>query len=268
MDKNASMRKIIAHIARKGVSALNAVMIRESDVMLASFPKSGNTWMRFILSNIIAGLTGMMDPIDFFSIQYVIPDIHRVVLSARHRYVPFPRIVKTHYLRRPKYRQIIYLVRHPEKVMISYYDFLRTVGIISEMSLSGFIRSERYGLPAWIRHVSDYVDTADLVISYDRLQAFPEETMQDVAAYFSRAHGVSISTLCIRTALEKSSIDNMRRAEMTKGRPYQQGDYRFVRSGKDRRVFMKAEDRDYIATAINKNDSIKKLFSEAKQPVR
>jgi len=256
-------KKVVTHIVRKGISVLNTLLLRDSDVMLASFPKSGNTWMRFLLSNIIARHTNTVDSIDFYSIQNIIPDIHRVVLSARHRYEPFPRIVKTHHPRRPEYRQVIYLARNPEKVMLSYYVLLRTVGKIPEMPLSRFIRSERYGLPVWIRHALGYIDSADLLISYDSLQENPVAALQTVADYFGRFHGIPISSEDIRGAIRESSLENMRIIENTKGRPYQRSGYNFVRPRKGRQAIMQSEDKAYIREELHNHEALIELFTDS-----
>jgi hypothetical protein len=43
--------------------------LRESDVILASFPRSGNTWMRFIWANMIAELELGGRVVDFHFVE-------------------------------------------------------------------------------------------------------------------------------------------------------------------------------------------------------
>ena len=88
------------------------------DVFIVSYPKSGNTWTRFLIANLVYSDKSP----DFRNINELIPDPE--ALSKRHlAKVSRPRIIKTHQYFHPSYRKIIFVVRDPRDVAVSLYYF-------------------------------------------------------------------------------------------------------------------------------------------------
>jgi len=90
------------------------------DTFLVSYPKSGNTWARFLIANLLRP----QESVGFANIHDIIPGIdvvpHRDMLR-----VPRPRIIKSHQYFDPRYRRIIYIVRDPRDVALSEYHSQR-----------------------------------------------------------------------------------------------------------------------------------------------
>ena len=86
------------------------------DVFIVSYPRSGNTWTRFLIGNLLY----QDDPITFSNVESRIPEIY---FNPDHemRRLPRPRILKSHECFQPRYRQIIYIVRDPRDVCVSNY---------------------------------------------------------------------------------------------------------------------------------------------------
>src|SRR5438128_1282186 len=90
--------------------------IFEDDVYLVSYPRSGNTWTRFLVGNLLQP----DEPATFSNIEtrvaevYFNPD-HKLRRLAR------PRILKSHEAFHPKYPRVIYIVRDPRDVAVSFY---------------------------------------------------------------------------------------------------------------------------------------------------
>src|SRR6478609_3418023 len=107
-----------------------------TEVMLISYPRSGNTWLRFVLGNLIA-----VDATDFVNIEDRVPSIY--ASSTRHiRRVPAPCVIKSHERYTPTYRRAVYLGRDPRDVAASYLRFLQRVGAQARsVTLSEFARS-------------------------------------------------------------------------------------------------------------------------------
>src|SRR6202162_6740160 len=67
------------------------VTVFDDDVFVTSYPRSGNTWTRFLIGNLIY----QDDPITFRNIESRIPEIY---FNPDHvmRRLPRPRILKSH----------------------------------------------------------------------------------------------------------------------------------------------------------------------------
>src|SRR5262250_812152 len=88
------------------------------DVFIVSYPKSGNTWTRFLIANL---LYPEKHP-DFSNINLVIPDPEALSKRTLAK-LPRPRILKSHQYFDPRYLRIIYVVRDPRDVLLSQYHF-------------------------------------------------------------------------------------------------------------------------------------------------
>lgn len=109
------------------------------DTFLVSFPRSGNTWTRFLVANLVH----TEDSVSFVNIERVIPDIH--AHSRRYlKNIPRPRILKSHEYFDPRYKRLLYIVRDPRDVAVSSYHFHLKQRQIEE------------GYPI-VRYVSDFV---------------------------------------------------------------------------------------------------------------
>ncbi len=103
-------------IAHRGLTA--------DDVFLASYPRSGSVWLRFLLTEMLSG------DASFVTIARTVPYVgkHR----ATPRLVPGGgRMIKTHEPFMSRYRRAIHLVRDPRDVCISYFNFLQRIGKIT-----------------------------------------------------------------------------------------------------------------------------------------
>ena len=96
-----------------------------ADVMIASYPRSGNTWCRFLLAEILTNHTTGFDSID------------KVGPTGRpSQQVALPllpgcgRLIKTHEQYRKEYANAIYLVRDVRDVVLSYYDRGKYLGVV------------------------------------------------------------------------------------------------------------------------------------------
>ena len=99
-------------------AADRSVTVRRNDVFLVSYPRSGNTWLRFIISNLVEPLA----PVDFITLEHRAPDIHINSDRAMQR-LRDPRFLKSHEYFDPRYRRVLYVVRDPRDIVPSYYRY-------------------------------------------------------------------------------------------------------------------------------------------------
>lgn len=172
------------------------------DVYLVSYPRSGNTWMRYMLANLIKP----GEDWNINTISQVIPDLHKKWPDA---YIePSPRIIKSHFIYQGAYRRVIYLFRDGRDVAISYFDFLKKVhgyrnpfDIYFQEFLSGKLR---YG--AWHQHVDSWLSRKNEIelipIKYCDLVENTENQMLKLGEFL----GYKWNSKMIRSAIHKSTL--------------------------------------------------------------
>ncbi len=94
--------------------------MRPDDILLASYPGSGNTWLQFLLANLIHPDR----EVNLGNLHRLIVDPDITVKREIDR-IRAPRIVKTHGSFDPRYRRVIYEVRDPRDVVLAGYNDLR-----------------------------------------------------------------------------------------------------------------------------------------------
>ena len=218
------VRRPLIWLRHRGLSA--------NDIFLASYPRSGNTWLRFVLSEALTGHS-----IDFDNVDHFVPELkwHR---GAAPILAGQGRLIKTHEAWRKEYRKAIYIVRDVRDVALSTYARTKQLGIV-DSQLDDYLRSilqgraHQYG--AWHNHVRSWLDGPLaregklLVIRFEDLRKNPEQALTQMVAFT----GVPVSAEQIRNALANNSVDAMRVKEERSRKLYQSTTEagRFVRKG-------------------------------------
>src|SRR5581483_2273754 len=146
-----------SRVLRSAVVAARHRGLRRDDIYIASYPRSGNTWIRFLLADLITG-----EQADFESIDTLIPSVgnHRTAIGISTG----RRLIKTHEPHRAAYVTGIYLVRDVRDVLISWYRVTRTdPDDVSDLDafVADFLtdRASPYG--AWTDHVRSWQHARD-----------------------------------------------------------------------------------------------------------
>jgi Sulfotransferase domain len=185
------------------------------DTFLVSYPKSGNTWTRFLVANLVYP---EKHP-DFSNINELIPD-PEALSKRRLNKLPRPRILKSHQYFDPRYRRVICIVRDPRDVVLSVYHFQikrRVIG--EELPIADFVArflSNRLGHPYgnWFENVGSWYFTRSghpdfLLVRYEDLQSRAVPEMARIANFL----GVPGDRGALGRAVEQSSADRMRELE-------------------------------------------------------
>jgi hypothetical protein len=191
------------------------------DVFLVSYPRSGNTWTRFLIGNLIY----QDEPVTFANIESRLPEIYfnpdRVL-----RRLPRPRILKSHECFQPRYRRIIYIVRDPRDVAVSFYHHNIKAGNIAEdYAIADFVPrfiagefDAKWG--SWSDHVLSWMllrqnSPAFIVLRYEGMKEQPETELARIAAFLRECsfRAIDASREKLQRAIDLSSPDRMRELE-------------------------------------------------------
>jgi sulfotransferase family protein len=198
------------------VNAGRGLTVFPDDVFLVSFPRSGNTWARFLIGNLIYG----DDPITFVNVDSRIPDIY-VLPDRSLRRIPRPRVLKSHEPFDYRYRRVIYIVRDPRDVAVSTYHYevkRRDIPDTYHMDeflalfLAGDDRVGSWG--SWREHVVSWLATRGegrhfLFLRYEDMLENPEHELAKVALLLN----IDPTPERLARAVELSSADRMRGLE-------------------------------------------------------
>ena len=186
------------------------------DTFVVSYPRSGNTWTRFLIGNLVHPDTD----VTFTNIETLIPDTSSQSNRALKR-TPRPRIIKTHEYFDHRYPKTIYIVRDPRDVALSYYDFQRKYRQIEDGYplkqyvddfVHGRLISRDWG--TWAENVASWISTRAnqqgfLLLRYEDMMHDTVKELARVADFL----GIEPTPDRLRQAIERSSADRMRALE-------------------------------------------------------
>lgn len=201
----------------------------KSITWIASYPKSGNTWVRFMLLNLIFGTQETTEKLDT-----LIPDIHKITGQLQIR-ANASILIKTHFLLSPTMplfnhsAGFIYIVRNPIDVMMSNLNYIFMKQGIENNSVIRNKKKEQYieqfidlcgdpysiraGRGSWVEHVRSWITNThgfpSLVLKYEDLLADPVAQLDKISHFLK----LRSSTKELQVAVENSSFERMKEIE-------------------------------------------------------
>ncbi|OXB76490.1 UNVERIFIED_CONTAM: hypothetical protein H355_014534, partial [Colinus virginianus] len=165
------------------VASLENFEIKDSDIFIATYPKSGTVWTQNILSLILheghRNGTEQIENLD--RIPWVEYNFQNMDLAS----LPTPRVFATHlpyYLTprdlRNKKGRVIYVARNPKDVLVSYFHFSKFILTLEKIPdfnifMERFLAGKVLG-SAWFDHVSGWYNHANdfniLFLTYEEMK--------------------------------------------------------------------------------------------------
>lgn len=222
---NKRLESAIRILIDKDKPAARNLTVLADDTFVVSYPKSGNTWVRFLLANLI-----WSDSItDFTNIEQRIPDIYKH--SALHlESIPRPRYFKSHEYFDPRYPKVLYVVRDPRSVLVSYYNYemrWRTrfkpetsYYDFTKLFLSGQLNcfgSWQENVLSWLR-LRGHDNQRFCLIRYEDLKADSLPIMKTISSFLR----LKTSEERLKLAVKNSSFQSMKNLE-TKAQEWERG---------------------------------------------
>jgi hypothetical protein len=215
------------------------VNVFPDDVFLVSYPKCGNTWLRFLIANLIYP---EKNP-DLTNISNLLPDIE----GGRKRdieHMQRPRILKSHQYFDHRYPKLIYLVRDPRDVALAehHFDIKRRLipeNLPVERFVARFVSGQlNHPNGTWGEHVASWLSTRRddpqfLLLTYEAIQVQPMVELARIASFL----GIAADNERLAFAVKQSAAERVRELEKKQGLVFgstreTRQDMPYIRSGK------------------------------------
>ena len=194
-----------------------------SVIWIASYPKSGNTWVRFLVCNLVFGPQESAA-----ALNHLAPDIHE--LGDSFELPREPLFMKTHF---PYNKDLplgacsvaaIYVVREPGDVMLSNFHYAKRSGALpADVDLSNYIdrfltergdgRWVERGIGRWDDHVRSWLAVRHpfplLMLRYEDLVGDASNGARQICEFL----GLNRSPAQIEQAVAGASFTRMREIE-------------------------------------------------------
>jgi len=197
------------------------VTVYPDDVFLVSYPRSGNTWTRFLLGNLISQKT----PVTFSNIESRIPEIY-FNPDRELRALPRPRMLKSHECFQPQYPHVIYIVRDPRDVAISFYHHnVKARNIPDDYPMTSFVPrfiegefDRKFG--SWRDSVLSWTSVRGespnfMMLRYEEMKRDTAGALLQVVDFLQRCsfRKIDSSSKALQRAVDLSSPERMRALE-------------------------------------------------------
>jgi hypothetical protein len=255
---------VLKRAVRPAVLRIRYAGLRRHDVILASYPRSGSTWFRFLLTESLTGRSA-----EWSDVNRTIPYV------GGHRDAPpfltdGGRLVKTHDRASGPCERAILIVRDPRDVAVSEFRWFARGGY--EGDLDTFLRSWLEGglslFGSWADNTRFWLDRhhADRlhVVRFEDLRTDPFVRTRDALAFA----GASADDAAVRAAVEGNTIERSREKEARAGaedvKQHRTGE-RFVGEGAVEAWRTKLTDEQTRRVESHANDLLARLGYETRR---
>lgn len=208
----------------------------ERHTLIASFPRSGNTWLSHLVADVLLQqqgyVTGTKLPVNE---RQVLPDLDRGDLAwANHGQFAPQCICKTHLVHAAWMHKGVFLFRHPADTLLSYYHFHLRYPERRAAAAQGPDSFCKATAGEWYLHARSFLDACRSganrfhAISYESLLSDTPRTLRRVLGFL----GIKASDEHVRTAIDHHRFENHARREVENDCDHAPTRSRFFRQGK------------------------------------
>lgn len=213
----------LARTALGRTPAGRGLTVYPDDVFLVSYFRSGSTWARFLAGNLIY----QDEPVSFSNVKRLVPMIYG---HSDRQLRSMPRVLKSHEYFDPRYPRVVYFVRDPRDVAVSFYFYNLKVRVLPDgYPMDEFVErflaarvvdyADRVG--SWEDHVLSWLrlrqgKSSFRLVRYEDLLADPSRELKRIAPLL----GVDSTEARIERAIALSSADKMRSLEQKESRQW------------------------------------------------
>jgi hypothetical protein len=200
-------------------------LLRPDDVVIVAFPRSGTNWTSFLVANALADQGG--EPPKFIELRRLVPELNGLYFDGKSwdgrdqrgfRRRPGVRFFRCHAPYDPGFPKVVYIVRDPRDVLVSYFHLQRLTGRDRGASIEEIVTATDHWPCSWDAHVRSWAFGGHpnvLVVSYEELHKDAASVLQRILGFA----GVERPRAAVEAAVRAASFEQMRRHEETTGAP-------------------------------------------------
>jgi len=220
-------------------------------IWLASYPKSGNTYLRFLLYNYLYG-----EVRESIQVERVMPDLHKILSRGGRIHVEkdINIFCKTHFAYSDQHPYIehtagaIYILRNPRDLLLSNlrYSKLTSDHVIDESEFVrtfiqnlGVTRWRKENMGTWPENIASWLNATSkhptLFIKYEDLRLNTMVTFKSVLKFLN----LKIDAEKMKSSIKRCSIESMKaleKSEKSENKPTlfdgKKADMMFIGKGK------------------------------------
>lgn len=199
-----------------------------ADAFLVSYPKSGRTWLRYLLSCYFAESAELGFQPDLTTMFQVLPNfdldpvrgIRAFAGEARRNHMPLVFVSHLKYNSELfRDRPVVLLVRDPRDVMVSAYFHATRHKKVFSGGIGMFLDDPTFGLPALTRFLNSWAEglagRRHILISYEDMLREPASTVPAILDFL----GADFHQDVMHKAIASAQFDRMRAKERAQGIP-------------------------------------------------
>lgn len=204
------------------------------DAFLSSYPRSGTTWLRFLLFETLTG-----DSSGFGLMRTAIPSVGKQE-GARPVLEHGGKVIQTHEPYCDRDRRVIYVVRDARSVVASEFKWQQRSGYFAgsfDRFVGDFVDGRCNPWGSWGDHVEYWRHSEAarnghlMVVRYEDLRSNTFEVFNEAVGFL----GAKVDGDIVRRAIESNSLEGMRakedEAELEGRRRSARPDIRFINTG-------------------------------------
>lgn len=205
LNPNWALKKVYLYVRSYSI-------MKPDDVVLALFPKTGSTWVRFFLYNLLTQIERDGRIVSIDEMNEEMPEFGHKTMFREWPFDSCPRIIKSH---RPRNwflsgKSTVLVVRDPRDVVVSFYHYANAK---KELSYSGGIKEVLHhpemGIEYFFHQYNSWRAQAGLVLRYEDLRGDGFNQFKKLVDYLK----IPATDEQIKLALERSELKAMRVAQ-------------------------------------------------------
>ncbi|KAF8787284.1 sulfotransferase 1B1-like [Argiope bruennichi] len=193
---------------------------QDGDIIIASYPKTGTTWLQYIVLQILS--KGKSFP-SFNDLMFKEAPYLEMAGIASIEALKKPRVYKHHFpynlVKKNEKAKCVYIYRNPEDTVVSFYHHTQSVTFNSDIDFDQYVKdfiSANVPYGSYFEHVKSYLDHKDdnnlLILTYEGLHSNTKEEFLKIAKFLGEEYYKALSNddSLLNKIIKQTSFENMK----------------------------------------------------------